>query len=101
MNRKTKRRIRLKSRGKNLLVICSVILLVSFYLNLTGLFEKKAFGRTDSFDTVVVKEGDTLWGLAEKYGPDQDIRKTVYEIKKINNLTGKYLKPGQLLIIPY
>jgi nucleoid-associated protein YgaU len=100
MNRKTKRKIRLKSRGKNLFVICSIILLLSFYLNLTGLFEKQAFGRTDTYNTVVVKKGDTLWGLAEKYGPKQDIRKTVYEIKMINNITDKYLKPGELLIIP-
>ena len=55
MNRKTKRKIRLKSRGKNLFVICSIILLLSFYLNLTGLFEKQAFGRTDTYNTVVVK----------------------------------------------
>ena len=37
--------------------------------------------------TVIVTTGDTLWSIAEEYGNESsDIRNTVYQIKKLNNL---------------
>ncbi len=77
------------------------MLLCTFYLNLIGLLEGQAFGNSEVFVNIVVQEGDTLWELAEKYGPkDQDIRKTIHEIKNTNTLNKKYLQPGDQLLIP-
>ncbi|MBS4026582.1 MAG: LysM peptidoglycan-binding domain-containing protein [Clostridia bacterium] len=46
---------------------------------------------------IEVEPGDTLWGLATKYYPDsKDIRKTVYDIKKSNNISG-HIYPGQII----
>lgn len=98
---KVRKRIRLKKRAKNILLICMVVFVIYSYISLTGLLEGEAFGSTDTSSRIVVKEGDTLWGLAKKYGPEnQDIRKTVFEIKKINNITARYIKPGEVLIMP-
>lgn len=95
------RKIRLKNRGKNILLICIIILLISCYISLTGLLEKEAFGSTSNTNRIVVNKGDTLWGLAKKHGPiNQDIRKTVYQIKKINNITTRHIKPGEVLLLP-
>ncbi len=50
---------------------------------------------------VLVKNGDSLWNLTETYynGSD-DIRKVIYQVKKMNNLTNVNLIPGQMLRIP-
>lgn len=53
----------------------------------------------------VVREGQTVWGIATKYKGEQDMRMTmdefVYNISKANNLQGqKFLHPGQVLVIP-
>jgi len=54
-----------------------------------------------SFVTVRVEQGDTLWDLASAYGPgNYDIRRVVYEIEQINNVSASTLQPGQLITIP-
>lgn len=44
--------------------------------------------------TYQVKTGDTLWGIASKYGVP------VKELKQVNNRTSNLLYPGQKLTIP-
>ena len=53
-----------------------------------------------SYETVVVSRGDTLWTIARKVKPGTDPRKTIYQIKQINELDSVNLKPGQTLVIP-
>ncbi|WP_017594348.1 LysM peptidoglycan-binding domain-containing protein [Nocardiopsis potens] len=50
--------------------------------------------------TVVVRDGDTLWGIAERVRPGDDTRRTVHEIVELNGLAGTELEPGQRLRIP-
>lgn len=53
------------------------------------------------YTTVQVKSGDTLWNIAAEYGPDnQDIRQTVYEICKYNNVSADTLMAGQYITVP-
>lgn len=50
---------------------------------------------------ITVKQGDTLWNIAETHKPkDQDIRKFMYRIEKLNKLETLVLQPGQVLLIP-
>ena len=49
---------------------------------------------TDSKKTYIVKKGDTLYSIAQKYGI------TVDELKKQNQLTTNQLTIGQVLVIP-
>lgn len=49
---------------------------------------------------VVVREGDTLWEIAEKYGDGGDIRKYIYEIKKLNNMKDSEIIAGMVLQVP-
>jgi nucleoid-associated protein YgaU len=49
----------------------------------------------------VVGQGDTLWSIAGEYAEEgTDIRQFIDRVKKINELRGSLLKPGQQLIIP-
>ncbi|MFC4561192.1 LysM peptidoglycan-binding domain-containing protein [Nocardiopsis mangrovi] len=53
-----------------------------------------------SSSTVVVRDGDTLWGIAERVRPGDDPRRTVHEIVRINELPSSELEPGQELVLP-
>lgn len=53
-----------------------------------------------AYNTICVSSGDTLWGIAKEYNPNGDIRKLIYEIKKINNLSSSQIYAGEELKIP-
>ncbi len=48
-------------------------------------------------ETVVVRSGDTLWGIARQIAPDRDVRTVVAEIRRINQLPSAHVEPGQRL----
>lgn len=52
------------------------------------------------YETVVVSQGDTLWTIAKRVKPRTDPRKTVYQIRQLNELDSVDLRPGQTLLIP-
>lgn len=73
-----------------------VLVIMSFMVNF-------AFAKQDYKETVevIVKSGDSLWGIASKNNPgEKDIRKLVYEIIEINDLDGGKIYAGQELLIP-
>ena len=60
-----------------------------------------SFGYSDkSYEKIIVHTGDTLWDIAKRYSEGKDIWKTIYCIKKANNLTTSDISVGQELIIP-
>ncbi len=48
----------------------------------------------ESLTTYIVKSGDSLWSIAQKYNT------TVDDIIKVNNLKSTLLSIGQTLLIP-
>ena len=52
--------------------------------------------------TYTVQTGDTVWAIAERYAGAQvkPFNEFVYEIQSRNELAGKYIKPGDQLVIP-
>lgn len=49
-------------------------------------------------ETYIVKSGDTLWEIADKYCPDiVDKREWIAEVQELNNLHGSALRIGQKL----
>ena len=49
-------------------------------------------------ETYIVKSGDTLWRIADKYCPDiVDKREWIAEVQELNNLHSSVLHPGQSL----
>ena len=49
------------------------------------------------YETVTVQPGDTLWSLAERRYPNEDVRGRVVEIQRENGLTDPVLHTGQTL----
>lgn len=72
-------------------------------LALSGLFfsDSTNADMSEKSITVTVGCGDTLWNIAKKYcSKKKDIRAAVYEIQKLNGLSGAQIESGQTLIIP-
>jgi nucleoid-associated protein YgaU len=53
-----------------------------------------------SDSSVVVHEGDTLWGIARSVAGDQDVRAVVEEIQQVHGPDDAALVPGQVLRLP-
>ncbi|MDI3256298.1 MAG: LysM peptidoglycan-binding domain-containing protein [Kyrpidia sp.] len=51
--------------------------------------------------TVIVQNGDTLWGFAARYaGPDVDVREWIFQLRRMNHLPNGTIYPGMVLRLP-
>ncbi|MGI8682623.1 MAG: LysM peptidoglycan-binding domain-containing protein [Mycobacteriales bacterium] len=50
--------------------------------------------------TVIVHDGDTLWSIARAAAPTRDPRRTVEALRRLNDLDGVDLRPGQRILVP-
>ena len=50
---------------------------------------------------ICITSGDTLWNIVKEHCRDNvDIRKSIYEICKYNNITIEDVKVGKIIVIP-
>ena len=50
--------------------------------------------------THIVQPGETLWGIAQRYRPNEDPRKVVYEIQEASGIEGGLIMAYQLVLVP-
>ena len=80
------------------------LLLVVIVGALFLLFQEEAVSSSGSPEakTVVVRSGDTLWEIADRFSPESaDLRIVIRELASFNGLHSKALRPGQVLRIPF
>lgn len=53
----------------------------------------------EKLQVYIVEPGDTLWQVAKELKLKQDVRQTVYEIRKLNDITPQ-IYPGQEILVP-
>lgn len=53
-----------------------------------------------SSTSYVVRQGDTLWSIAERVAPGQDPRPVVDALAAANGVDPGALVPGQALVVP-
>lgn len=95
--------VRLTRRGRALVVLVAVgALLLSFWLGTwrASVATTEASERAPSYDTVVLRPGDTLWEIAERRDPDADPRIMVHRIMQLNDLPGAAVQAGQRIALP-
>lgn len=96
-----KKNYRIKSKKRFSAFVFALVLMITAATGLVAGSES-ADAMTDSaYAEVLVQNGDTLWDLAQSYGPsDQDTRVTVHTICEINKTSPEDLQPGQTIMIP-
>ena len=83
-----------KRRFTTFIITVLLLILAVFYTNTVYGYEEP------TYKVITVKQGDTLWDIAIKYNNNDNIRKYIYEIKKLNNLSNVEIYEGSLLKLP-
>ncbi len=98
MNLKNKR----LRKGRCILLSVIVLFICVLFNNAQGEADAADYSQVNQLQKIVVSNNDSLWSLvSENCSFDQDIRKAIYEVKKINGLTTSIIHPGQIIYIPY
>lgn len=100
-------------KQKYLLMILFLLIALSMtvvYFSPSILSGEKVFNNTSNniknqyivqTEKITVNNGDTLWNLARRYyDSNTDLRKVIFDIKKINNMSTSDIRPGQQIEIP-
>ena len=93
--------LRLTRRGRVVVVLVFFTVLMAAVLALGGYSAATdSRGPAQPTRTVVVEEGDTLWGIAAAIAGPGDVREVVHELEELNALPGPQLVEGQRLAVP-
>ncbi len=93
--------LRLTRRGRLVVVCAFLTLLLGVLLALGGYSAASdASSSAASTRTVVVEEGDTLWGIASRTAHGRDVREVVHKLEELNALAGPELVEGQRIVVP-
>jgi len=96
---KTATKNRQNRLNKRLAFISTVSIITIFLILLfsnTNVYSKSI----QLYDTVIVKEGDTLWSIASNYDSDKCISELIWEMNKYNDIDNSMIYPGDHIKIP-
>ncbi len=84
------------------LFLCGIIFLLLILLALTHSNPAKAEDWVvETYQSVVIQPGDSLWDLAEKHcRSNMTIQEYIKEVRKINHIKTDELVSGEYLILP-
>ncbi|MBP7175629.1 MAG: LysM peptidoglycan-binding domain-containing protein [Thermoclostridium sp.] len=91
-----KRKLRLNNKKR----FFSFIFLLVVTIMLAGSIVAAAGEEKSECRSVTVMPGDTLWDIAQENAVNKDIRKYIFELKKINQLDDATIYAGQNLFLP-
>lgn len=93
--------LRLTRRGRLVLLVLILAVLMGAVLALGGYSAATdARGTVQPTRTVVVQEGDSLWGIASQVAAPGEVREVVHELEELNALPGPELTEGQRIAVP-
>lgn len=96
-----KTKYRIKSRFRfTIFVAIMMLVLVTGSNTVLGINNASSLTKP-VYATIQIVSGDTLWDIASMYNQEgNDIRKFVYEICMLNEITADSIYPGQNILIP-
>ena len=85
-----------------LVVLAGTIYCGGVLSNAHGNLEEEPVG-FKYYKSIEIKQGDTLWGIAQKYMTDEynSLQEYIEEIKELNGLTSDNLKESKHLLVAY
>lgn len=86
-------------RGRRVLAMLALIPLV-LVMVLSGSHRASATGNAPTTQQIVVHSGESLWEIAVAVNPEQDPRKTMWQIQQLNHMSTSRLDAGQALLVP-
>lgn len=94
--------VRLTRRGRQVLAALVLTAATAASVTVGGLLGAAvAVDHPVAADSVVVRQGDTLWGIAAAVAdPGEDVRDVLTRIAALNDLDGSHLAVGQELLLP-
>lgn len=99
-NKSHRTRIKKKYGNTPIKFIPALICLVSI-ISIISIFSTNSYSyKEPTYVTMHVKSGDTLWDIAKERCGNKDIRKYIYDIKKINNMTNSNIYAGKEIKLP-
>ncbi len=91
-----KKRYVLKNRFRFYTITLTAVLII-----IAVVFSTAAYGgKEKAYRTIIVREGETLWDIAVKNREETEIRKYIFNIKKLNKLEEGKIFTGMELRIP-
>lgn len=91
-----KKKYVLKNKSRFITIVIIFVLL--FF---TTIYASSVYGYKEiNYRFVTVRNGDTLWDIANDYRKNCDIRKYIYKIREINNLKDSIIYEGDILKLP-
>lgn len=95
--RKEVRKVRIVNKFK---FIRSMTILIFLLIAMFNVSIAKSNQEETQIIEYTVSSGQTLWDIAAEHkADDEDIRKYIYDIKKLNNMTDSTIYPGQTIKI--
>lgn len=83
------------ARASRVLIVLAVVFAAGFG------FAQVANGGSPRAETVVVVQpGDTIWSIAARHYPSDDVRARVDDIERANGLSSPVIEAGQTLRLP-
>jgi len=92
--------LRLTRRGRAVVLGFFIVLASIASAILLSTASRAEQSRTGPAPSVVVQPHDTLWSIATRTAPRRDPYAAVAEIKRINDIEGFVVHPGQTLELP-
>ena len=97
---------RLTRRGRLVVTAAAVLIAGAVSMALAGMAQATGHSAAtpaharQGVTRVLVRPGQNLWSLAEKYAPDADTRLVIQEILQLNSMSTDQVQPGQVLWVP-
>lgn len=81
-------------------MVLALVLFLGALVGFLGAAPGQAADPAKPAATAVVEPGDTLWSFAERNLPNWQPKAAVVELKRLNDLEGYVIHPGQRLTLP-
>ena len=85
---KKHRKYRVANKARFTAFVAITLVLMAFIVSSALGYNTASGASTKEYVQVKVQSGDTLWALAQEYGPaDMDVRTVVYQICQLNGIS--------------